>query len=220
MLLQIYYSYYSLLVGSTVFLPSNCLHSALRDQMKIQVVSLQSLPQNMSPDMIVCNIQIQIHILRIYIYVCNWRQDFPKRMDFNHLSFSSIGPWSILLFVCQWRIINHVISPCSYTPDPCPLDWNDGKNHNHHIGDMDWYGRYDNIYIYKYIYIYMLNIHHRLLYNQSISCPFGKNRSRGRWLGPTIYHHLPVAIRGSFKPLYINQPNNGKRTSMGIVIQQ
>ena len=64
-------------------------------------------------------------------------------------------------------------------------------------------------------------------------CPFGKNRFGPVWGSftkkglsiimivlplpnhcnskycSTIYHHFPVAIRGSFTPLYINQPTNG-----------
>ena len=35
-------------------------------------------------------------------------------------------------------------------------------------------------------------------------CPFGKNRFGSVWY--TIYHHLPVVIRGKQPPLLINQP--------------
>ena len=45
--------------------------------------------------------------------------------------------------------------------------------------------------------------------------PFGKNRFGQVWY--TIYHHWPVVIRGVLQPS-INQPTNGKRTSLKILV--
>ena len=47
------------------------------------------------------------------------------------------------------------------------------------------------------------------------NCPFGKKRFGPVWF--TIYHHLPV-VKGVSSTPSINQPTNGKRTSMDSIL--
>ena len=56
------------------------------------------------------------------------------------------------------------------------------------------------------------HLHHQLLVVKLQSCPFGKNLPGPVWY--TIYPHLPV-VKGASSDPSINQPTNGKRTSMG-----
>ena len=44
------------------------------------------------------------------------------------------------------------------------------------------------------------------------SCPFGENRGAGSWYA--IYHHRNLLFEGVSSNPSINQPTNGKRTSM------